>query len=36
MSGDDLVLNYADGTQRTMENFYGECKAGGCGINLAD
>ena len=34
-SGDDLVLNYADGTQLTLENFYGECKAGGCDVTLA-
>ena len=34
-TGDDLVLNYADGTQLTLESFYGECRAGGCDITLA-
>ena len=34
-TGDDLVLNYADGIQLTLENFYGECRAGGCDITLA-
>ncbi|MES2352903.1 MAG: Ig-like domain-containing protein, partial [Pseudomonadota bacterium] len=33
-SGDDLHLGYADGTQVTLENYYGECKAGACDLTL--
>ncbi|MHB1215670.1 MAG: beta strand repeat-containing protein, partial [Thiobacillus sp.] len=34
-SGNDLQLQYADGTQVTLENFYVECKsAAACGITL--
>ncbi|MDP2786708.1 MAG: Ig-like domain-containing protein, partial [Pseudomonadota bacterium] len=32
--GDDLQLQYADGTQVTLENYYAECKAAACDITL--
>ena len=32
--GDDLSLQYADGTQVTLENYYVECKAGDCDVTV--
>jgi hypothetical protein len=31
-SGEDLILDYADGTQVVLENYYVECRAGDCDV----
>ena len=33
-AGKDLKLAFGDGTQVTLDNFYEECKAGGCEVTL--
>ena len=33
-AGADLKLEYSDGTQVTLENYYVECKAGDCDVTV--
>ena len=33
-SGEDLRLEFPDGTQLTLENYYTECRSGGCDVTV--